>query len=76
MKNKSKTHRVWFFIQQAKDLGRDSIDFYHPVSQLGNQRYAKLVEELNEEGFVAKSMSNPHGNSLAGLIVVSNIQAV
>lgn len=73
MKTKYPNHRIWFFINHAKETGQDSIDFYHPVSSLANKRYEELKDNLNELGYVAKSMSNPKGNSLAGLMLVSNI---
>lgn len=76
MKSKYPNHRIWFFINHAKEQGKDTIDFYRPVSILADRRYEELCEELNEMGYKAKDLTNPNGNSLSGLITISQIQAV
>jgi hypothetical protein len=73
MRSKSPNHRIWFFINNAKDQGKDSIEFYRPVSKLADRKYSELCEELNSMGYYAKDMTNPNGSSLAGIIAVNNI---
>lgn len=76
MQSKYPNHRIWFFINRAKEQGKDSIDFYRPVSILANRKYEEICQELNQIGYKAKDLTNPNGNSLAGLISISQIQAV
>lgn len=76
MTNKFLNHRIWHFIQQAKMKGEDSTDFYHPVSILADCRYEELRQHLNSMGYLARSVSNSKGNSLSGLMVISNIQSI
>lgn len=73
MKTKYPNHRIWFFINNAKEQGKDNIEFYRPISKLADRKYSELCEELNNMGYVAKDMTNPNGSSLAGLISISNL---
>lgn len=76
MRSKSPNHRIWFFINNAKEQGKDSIEFYRPVSKLADRKYSELCEELNSMGYYAKDMTNPNGSSLAGIISINNILKV
>lgn len=73
MQSKYPNHRIWFFINRAKEQGKDSIEFYRPISTLANRKYEQICEELNDMGYLAKDQTNPNGNSLAGLITISNL---
>lgn len=73
MQSKYPNHRIWFFINRAKQENKDSIDFYRPVSRLADHKYEQIREELNSMGYIAKDMTNPNGSSLAGLLSISNI---
>ncbi len=76
MQSKYPNHRIWFFINRAKEQGKDSIEFFRPISKLADRKYSELCQELNSTGYHAKDMTNPNGSSLAGIIGISNILEV